>query len=294
MAAETRAVPGGDAKSALQSAGAVLYELIPWLFENAVRIVLVILLLAVGVKLIRRLRKSVGRSMERAGMEITLRKFLDAALYTGSLVLLVMIAAETLGIRTTSIVAAIGAAGLAMGLAMQDTLANFAGGVLILFLKPFKVGDYIVTAAGEGTVESIGLVYTTIMTIENRMIVVPNNTVANSPLTNTTGMEKRRLVLDVSISYESDLTRAKAVLIRLFEEYPAVLNEDGIMAAVTELGEHAVHLSVRGWTKTEDYWQARWDLLEAIKLTFDREGIEIPYNQLNIHVRELPKTEDTT
>lgn len=278
--------------TAMNEIGRLVSDLLPWLAHNVTRLIVAIVLLVVGVRVIRTLRKSVRRSMERAGLEITLRKFLDALFYAASLGLLCVIAAETLGINTTSVVAAVGAVGLAMGLAMQDTLANFAGGVLILFLKPFKVGDYIVTAAGEGNVESIGLVYTTIMTIDNRKIVVPNNTVANSPLTNTTGAEKRRLILDIGISYDSDIRKAKEVLERLCGEYPAVLKDEGIATMVTELGAHGVNVSVRAWVNTTDYWQTRWDLLERVKLAFDEENIDITYNRLNVHVKELPERAD--
>lgn len=250
------------------------------------RIIFAVLLVFIGLKVIKTVRKGAARSMERAGLEITLRKFLDALLYTALLGVLLFVAAETVGIKSTSLVTIVGAATLALSLSLQNTLANFAGGVLVLFLKPFKVGDYVVTGNGEGTVESIGLVYTTLLTIENKKVVIPNSSISSSPLTNTTGMEKRRLVLNVGISYSSDLKKAKEILRRLFEEYPLIINEEGIPVVVDSLGESSVNLSVRGWTKTEDYWQARWDLTEEIKLTFDREGIEIPYNYLNVHVTE--------
>lgn len=267
----------------------MLKDMAPLLGRGALRIVIAVLIIVVGLRLIRALRKGVGRSMERSGMETTLRKFLDAVLYSGLLGLLIFVAAEELGIQSTSLVALIGSVGLATSLAMQNTLANFAGGVLILFLKPFKAGDYISTAAGEGTVESIGLVYTTLLTVENKMVVIPNNTLANSPLTNMTGVEKRRLVLNVGIGYSADLKKAKEILRQLFGEHPSILQEEGIVVIVDSFGESQVILSARGWTRTEDYWQTRWDLLEEIKLTFDREGIEIPYNYLNVRVVEDPK-----
>ena len=178
---------------------------------------------------------------------------------------------------------------LAMSLSLQNTMANFAGGVLVLFLKPFKAGDYIVTKDGEGTVESIGLVYTTLLTIENKRIVIPNSSISNSPITNSTGEEKKKLVLNIGIGYSADLKKAKEILRRLFEEHPAILKEDGILVVVDSLGESSVNLSVRGWTLTEEYWTARWELTEAVKLAFDEEGIEIPYNYLNVHLTEKQK-----
>ncbi len=260
-------------------------ELGEWLMKAGLRLLVAVLLVFIGLKIIKKVRKGMGRSMERAGMEITLRKFLDALLYAVLLGLLVFVAAEEIGIQSTSLVAVVGSVTLATSLAMQNTLANFAGGVLILFLKPFKVGDYISSSNGEGTVESIGLVYTTLYTVENKMIVIPNNSLANSALVNTSSMKTKRLVLTVGISYTSDLRHAKEVLRTIFEQHPAVRNQDGILVVVDSLGESSVNLSARGWTSTEDYWQARWDILEEIKLTFDREGIEIPYNQLSVHVK---------
>ncbi len=261
-----------------------LGELGEWLMKAGLRLLVAVLLVFIGLKLIKKVRKGMGRSMERAGMEITLRKFLDALLYAVLLGLLVFVAAEEMGIQSTSLVAVVGSVTLATSLAMQNTLANFAGGVLILFFKPFKVGDYISSANGEGTVETIGLVYTILYTVENKMIVIPNNSLANSALVNTSSMKTKRLVLTVGISYDSDLSHAKEVLRDIFERHPAVRNEDGILVVVDSLGESSVNLSARGWTSTEDYWQARWDILEEIKLRFDREGIEIPYNQLRVHV----------
>ena len=184
--------------------------------------------------------------------------------------------------------AAVGSIGLAISLAMQNTLGNFAGGVIILFLKPFKVGDYISTADGEGTVESIGLVYTSLVTTDNRVLVIPNNTLANSPMTNLTGMEKRRLILGIQIDYTSDLKKAKEVLTDILEAHPGIVKEDGILVVVDSLGERGVSLSARGWSKTEDYWQTRWDIMEQIKTSFDREGITISHFNLNF---QLPSEE---
>lgn len=262
-----------------------LRELGEWLMKAGLRLLAVVLLVFIGLKIIKKVRKGMGRSMERAGMEVTLRKFLDALLYVVLLGLLVFVAAEEMGIQSTSLVAVVGSVTLATSLAMQNTLANFAGGVLILFFKPFKVGDYISSANGEGTVETIGLVYTILYTVENKMVVIPNNSLANSALVNTSSMKTKRLVLTVGISYDSDLLHAKEVLRDIFERHPAVRNEDGILVVVDSLGESSVNLSTRGWTSTEDYWQARWDILEEIKLRFDLEGIEIPYNQLSVHVK---------
>ena len=253
-----------------------------WLIDAGARLLAAAVLAFVGLRLIRAVRNGAGRSMERAGMEISLRKFLDALLYALLLLgLLIFAAAEVLGLNITSMVAVVGSIGLAISLAMQNTLGNFAGGVIILALKPLKVGDYVSTVDGEGTVETIGLVYTSLVTTDNRVLVIPNNTLANSPLTNLTGMEKRRLIINVLIDYESDLERAKELLTKLLRENPLILKEEDILAVVDSLGERGVSLSARGWTRTEDYWQVRWDTMEKIKLVFDQEGIRISHFERN-------------
>ena len=224
----------------------------------------------------------------RAGVEITLKKFLDMLLHAVLFGVMVFMAADQLGIKTTSFVAVIGTVTLAFSLAMQNTLSNFAGGTLILLLKPFKVGDYISTSSGEGTVESIGLVYTTLLTTDNRVITIPNSSVSSAPLTNLTRTGKRRLIINVGIGYSSDLLKAKNVLKKIFEENPGIMKDQPVQVVVDALGDSSVVLSARGWTTCEDYWTAKWSITEAIKLTFDKEGIEIPYQYMNVMMTKEP------
>jgi small conductance mechanosensitive channel len=167
---------------------------------------------------------------------------------------------------------------------MEKSLANFAGGVMVLLLKPFKAGDFISTPDGAGVVESIGLVYTTLVTADNQKISIPNSNMTTNVVTNVTGVEKRKVVLSVGIGYAADLRKAKAVAQRVLENNEFIINEDGLQVVVAELGESSVNLSVRGWTKTEDYWNAYFSVLEEIKLAFDEEDIEIPFNYLNVNV----------
>lgn len=256
----------------------------PQALDFAVRLALAALILIVGFKVIGIIRKMVRRSLERAEVEITLLRFLDALLNAVLLFLLIFMAAQQLGMNTASIVAVTGSAGLALGLALQGSLANFAGGVLILFMKPFRVDDYIVTEEGEGTVYSIGLVYTTLLSIDNKKVVIPNGTLSNMTITNVTTMEKRRLDLTVTIGYQADLKRAKEILETLYADSPEIIKEDGITVYVDSLTGNGVMVGARGWVKTEDYWPLRWRLLEEIKLTFEREGIEIPYNYMNVRM----------
>ena len=255
-----------------------------WLLGAGYRVLVAVLILVIGMKLIRKVRNILDRSMEKTGVEATLRKFLDALVYAILMGLLVFMAAEELGFKATSLVAVVGSIGLALSLAMEKTLANFAGGVMVLLLKPFKVGDFITTPDGSGTVDSIGLVYTTLVTADNQIINIPNSNMTSNVVTNVNGAEKRKLILDIGIGYDADLKKAKAVIQRLMEGHPGILVEEGVQVIVAELGESSVNLSARGWTKTGDSWQTRWDLLEAIKLTFDEEGIEIPYNYVNVNI----------
>ena len=151
-------------------------------------------------------------------------------------------------------------------------------------MKPFRVDDYIVTEEGEGTVYSIGLVYTTLLSIDNKKVVIPNGTLSNMTITNVTTMEKRRLDLTVTIGYQADLKRAKEILETLYTDSPEIIKEDGITVYVDSLTGNGVMVGARGWVKTEDYWPLRWRLLEEIKFTFEREGIEIPYNYMNVRM----------
>ena len=211
-------------------------------------------------------------------------KFIGSLLKFSLNALLIFIIAGQLGIDSASIVAILGSAGLAIGLALQESLKNFAGGILILVMKPFKVGDYIMMPNAEGTVSVIGLVYTILVTIDNKTISIPNGTLSNSIVTNVTAMEKRRLDLTVGIGYQSDLRKAKEIMDRIYRQHPSVLQEEPIVTYVDSLGDDSVVLGARGWTKSEDYWAARWDITEKIKLAFDEEGIEIPYRQMDVHI----------
>ena len=223
-------------------------------------------------------------SFERTGVEIGVSKFLRSLTEFSLYALLVFIILGQLGVNTTSILAVLGTASLALSLSLQQSLSNFAGGVLILMMKPFKVGDYIVCIHGEGTVSMIGLVYTTLATVDNKAITIPNGTLANSTVTNVTAMERRRLDLTVGIGYRSDLKKAKTILEKLYREHPAVLKEPDITVFVDSLGESSVMIGARGWVAADDYWAAKWDITEKIKLAFDEAGIDIPFNQMDIHI----------
>ncbi len=177
---------------------------------------------------------------------------------------------------------------VALGLALQGSLSNFAGGVLILLLKPFEVGDYIIedTNKNEGTVKEIQIFYTKLCTIDNKTIVIPNGILTNNSLTNATAKDERRLDLKIDISYDADLKKAKLLIERILTEDEAVLQDEEINVFVDSLGESSVVIGARAWTKSEAFWPARWRILEEIKEQFDENGVEIPYRQLMVHMAE--------
>lgn len=257
---------------------------IPGLINFGIRLFIAVLIILIGSRLIKVLERILKRSFERMDMEVSLRKFLLSLINAGLYCILIFIAAGQLGVNNASIVAILGSAGLALSLALQGSLANFAGGILILVMKPFRVGDYIIADGGEGTVKSIGLVYTTMSTPDNRRVIIPNGNLANSPLTNVTAQDKRRVDILVGVSYSSDLCEAKKIIYQLYENHPMVLKEE-IVSFVDTLGDHTIIIGGRGWVMTENYWSVKWEITENIKLKFDEAGIEIPFNQLDVHMK---------
>ncbi len=241
-------------------------------------------ILGIGFKITGAVRRMAERSFARMEMELSLRKFLLSLIQALMYGLLIFMAAERIGIQSSSIIALLGSAGVTLGLALQGSLSNFAGGVLILLVRPFKVGDYIVSEYGEGTVAAIGLVYTTLNTVDNKTVVIPNGSLSNSPITNATAEDFRRLDLTVGIGYQSDLRKAKEILLDIYTSHPCILKDRPIQVFVDQLAASSVVIGGRGWTATGDYWQTRWDITEEIKLRFDEAGIQIPFNQLDVHV----------
>lgn len=264
-----------------------LKGLLPWFLNFGFQILLAVVVYAVGARIIKFVRKIVRRWMERADADIGVKQFIDSLVKYSLYFILVVIILTFFGVTTASVVAVLGSAGLALGLAVQGTLSNFAGGVLILLLKPFHVGDYIIedTHGNEGTVTEISIFYTKLSTGDNKIIVIPNGSLANSSLTNVTHSEKRRMDLEVGIAYDADLKKAKDILYRLAEEEGDRLKSEEILVFVSELAASEVKIGLRFWVKTEDYWNVRWRLLESIKLSLDEAGIEIPYQKLDVQVK---------
>lgn len=251
-----------------------------------VRVLLALFAFVIGVQLIRLVRKIVKKSMNRAGAETGAVQFVDSFIKAALYVLLVLMIASSFGLEAASIVAVLGSAGVAIGLAVQGSLANLAGGVLILLLKPFRVGDYIQESSTghEGTVTEIQIFYTRLLTADNKAVVLPNGQLANNSIVNITSQKERRMDITVGISYQADLKRAKEVLEAVLREDEAVLQEKDMLVFVSELGSSSVNLGVRCWLRQEDFWAGKWRITENCKLALDAAGIEIPYNQLDVHV----------
>lgn len=238
------------------------------------RIVLSAIVLFIGVQLIKVVRRLVKKSLERGSADQGVIQFIDSFLKFSLYVVLLITIASGFGLDAASILALLGSAGVAIGLAIQGSLANFVGGVLILMLKPFKVGDYIKedTNGNEGTVISIELFYTKLTTVDNRVIVLPNGTLANSSLTNVTACDSRRLDLKVGISYDADIRQAKEVLQKVLEEDEGVLKAKEHFVYVDELAESSVNLGIRCWFSMDGYWQGKWRLTENVKYALMKPG----------------------
>ena len=225
--------------------------------------------------------------MERANADTGVCQFVDSILKFGLYALLVFMIAIRFGVESSSVAALIASAGVAIGLAVQGSISNFAGGILILLLKPFVVGDYIVVNGEslEGTVKEIQIFYTKLATVDNQRVVVPNSILTENSLTNVTARPERQLDLKVGISYDSDLKKAKTLIENMLHADEHIIQDEEIKVFVDSLADSSVVIGLRAWVPTDQYWATRWKLLEQIKLTFDEEGIEIPYNQLTVHMK---------
>lgn len=254
-----------------------------------VRVVVAILVFGIGVKLIQYLLKVVRRSLGKSRIDEGVVQFTCSMLKFLLYALLIFNIATYFGVKESSVAALLGTAGVTVGLALQGGLANVAGGVMLLLFKPFQVGDYIIQdqqEGVEGTVVKIEICYTTLMSVDNKHIVIPNGTLSNSTIINVTAKEFRKLEIKVGISYQSDMRKAKEILETLLKEDPDVIDDEEMVVFVDSLGESAVILGLRVKVPTEAYWRIKWRLNARIKEEFDENGIEIPYNQLDVHIHQ--------
>ena len=255
--------------------------IIPW----SINIVSAIAIFIIGRIIARIITKTVARVMERAKIDRSLSDFLGNILGAALTLVVIIASLEQLGVNTTSVLAIFTAAGLAIGLAMKDSLSNFAAGVMIILFKPFKLGDVITAAGVTGVVESIKIFTTLMRTGDNQEITVPNSQIFNGTITNITARDTRRIDMVIGIGYDDNIGVAKQIIKDILNNESRLLAEPEPAILVLELGESSIDIAVRPWVKKEDYWKVRSDLLEKIKETFDEKGITIPYPQRDVHIK---------
>ncbi len=257
------------------------YDLI---IAHGMKVITAIIVLLIGLWIIKRFVKVMSRLMDKRDVNVSLRGFLLSMVSILLKLMLLISIAGMIGIETTSFIAVLGAAGLAVGLALQGTLANFAGGVMILLFKPFKVGDVIVSQGHIGKVKEIHIFVTKLLTGENKTVILPNAAVSNNDIVNFTTEGVMRVDMNFGISYESNIKDAKDVLMKVMESHPKVLKDPAPFVGVKELGDSSVNLTVRPYTKPEDYWDVYFKVYEEGKIALDKAGIAIPFPQMDVHM----------
>lgn len=253
---------------------------------NSMKLIIGLLVLLIGFKVIRKIINNFVLFLEKREIDITLIRFLESLLGTGLKVLLSLtILVGYWGIELTGLTAILTSAGVAIGLALQGSLSNFAGGFIILLIRPFKVGDYIETGIYGGTVEQIGLFYTQLTTIDNKLILIPNGALSNGSLINYSAKESRRVDMTFSVGYENDVIKVKNVLTDIINKNKLILDNPENFIGISAHGPSSVDFIIKVWCKTEDYWTIYFELLEQVKIRFDEENISIPYPQMDVHFK---------
>ncbi|MCG6933696.1 MAG: mechanosensitive ion channel [Gallionella sp.] len=250
------------------------------------KLAVAIIILLLGRWIAKGLARLTRRAMEKAKVDAMLARFIGSLIYVSLLTFVILAAINQLGVQTTSFIAVIGAAGLAVGLALQGSLANLAAGVLIILFRPYKVGDFIEGGGVAGTAEEVQIFTTVLKTPDNKTVIVPNSHIMSGTITNYSARTERRIDLVVGVSYDADLDKTRRVLTTLLDEDERILKEPAPTIGVIELADSSVNFVVRPWVKTTDYWPVYFDLNERIKKRFDAEGISIPFPQRDVHLYE--------
>ena len=265
-----------------------------WLTNNSdlfiqygVNIISALIILFIGNLIVKAVANSVAKVLQKKKMDRAVVEFIHGLVRYLLFVIVLIAALGRLGVQTASVVAVIGAAGLAVGLALQGSLSNFAAGVLIVAFRPFKSGDYVEIGGVAGSVDSIQIFQTVLTTPDNKMVVVPNGSVIGSPITNYSRHDTRRIDLMIGVSYGADLQKTKELLAKICESDERVLKEPGVQVGVHTLADSSVNFVVRPWVSTADYWNVYFDLMQAIKEGLDKEGIEIPFPQMDVHMNKV-------
>lgn len=254
-----------------------------------INIAVAIAILVGGIWIAKRIKGYISSTMQKREVDALLASFTSNIAYVAMVAFVIIAALGQLGIQTTSFVAIIGAAGLAIGLSLQGSLANFASGVMIIAFRPFKVGDFIEAGGVAGVVEGIQIFSTQMRTGDNKAVIIPNSNITGGNITNYSAKDTRRVDLVFGIGYDDDIKKAKDILIELADSDERILKDPETVVAVSELADSSVNFVVRPWVKTADYWAVYFDLTEAVKLRFDKEGISIPYPQQDVHMHTVEK-----
>jgi len=253
--------------------------LIPW----GINIVLALVIFIVGRIVVNIIASIVRKLLGRAKMDDILIDFISSILRTALLLFVIIAALDQLGVDTTSLIALLGAAGLAVGLALQGSLQNFASGVMLIVFRPFKAGDFVEAGGVSGVVEKISIFSTMMRTGDNREIIIPNGSIYGGTITNFSARETRRIDMVFGIGYDDDIKKAHEILRKLSDSDDRILKDPEVTIAVAELADSSVNFVVRPWVKSGDYWAVKFDFTEKVKLTFDEQGISIPYPQMDVH-----------
>lgn len=256
--------------------------IIPW----GINIVFALVIFFVGRFIARVVVKLINKLMTKSGTDSMLVDFVCAIANAIFMLFIVIAALDQLGVDTTSFIALIGAAGLAIGLSLQSSLQNFAAGVMLILFRPFKVGDFVEAGGSIGTVEKISIFNTVMRTGDNREVIVPNGGIYGGTITNNSARDTRRIDMVFGIGYDDDIRKAKDIMQKILDSDERILKDPAANIAMAELADCSVNFNVRPWVKSEDYWNVRSDLLETIKLAFDENGISIPYPQMDVHINK--------
>jgi len=261
-----------------------IYDLV---ITYGLKILYAVIVLLVGLWVIKVITRSIHNLMDKKAIDASLRPFLKSIVSMTLKVVLLITVLGIVGVEMTSFIAILGAAGLAVGLALSGTLQNFAGGVIILMFKPFKVGDFVEVQDYMGVVKEIQIFSTIIITVDNRVVIIPNGGLSTGSLINYSALPTRRVDLTFGIGYSDDIDKTKALIHRLADEHELVLNSPATFIAISELADSSVNFTVRLWVKTADYWTVYFDMIEKVKKAFDKEGISIPFPQRDVHVHNV-------
>ena len=262
-----------------------LGKIVNWATTDGIKLIIGIFLLWIGWKLAKKIVNILNKTLERRNVDVTIRSFLDTFLEVILKGLVVLVVLEYVGIKTTGVAALVASAGVAIGLALQGSLSNFAGVLVILLIRPFNVGDYVEGAGHNGVIEKIGMFYTHMVSVDNKLILVPNGTLANGSIVNYSAKELRRVDLTFGVGYEQDILKVKRVLSNIVEAHDLILKTPEPFIALSNHGDSAINFVVRVWVNNSDYWKVHFDLLESVKVAFDNEDISIPYPQMDLHIK---------